>query len=79
MFSEESSAGVSVLVTGINCSEYSPEPLHTVYLKSNLVSVPVKVGIQPLLPFEGVPLILGNHLAGDKVVVNAIVTEKPCL
>ena len=24
-------------------------------------------------------LILGNDLAGDKVVVNAVVTEKPCL
>ena len=30
-----------------------------------------------MLPFEGVHLILGNDLAGDKVVVNAIVTEKP--
>ena len=78
-FSEESSVGASVLIRGINCSEYSPVPLHTVYLKSNLVSGPVKVGIQPSLPFEGVHLILGNDLAGDKVVVNAVVTEKPCL
>ena len=52
-------------------------PLHPVYLKSNLVTGPVKVGIQPSLPFERVHLILGNDLAGDKVVVNAVVTEKP--
>ena len=79
LFSEESSVGASVLIRGINCSEYSPVPLHTVYLRSNLVTGPVKVGIQPSLPFEGVHLILGNDLAGDKVVVNAVVTEKPCL
>ena len=54
-------------------------PLHTVYLKSNLVTGPLKVGIQPSLPFEGVYLILGNDHAGNNVVVNAVVTEKPCL
>ena len=79
LFSEESSVGASVLIRGINCSEYSPVPLHTVYLQSCLVTGPVKVGIQPSLPFEGVHLILGNDLAGDKVVVNVTVTEKPCL
>ena len=40
---------------------------------------PVKVGVQPSLPIEGVDPILGNDLAGDKVVVIAVVTEKPCL
>ena len=76
LFPEESSVGASVLIRGISCTEYSPVPLHTVYLKSSLVSGP---GIQPSLPFEGVHLILGNDLAGDKVVANAIVTETPCL
>ena len=76
-FSEESSVGASVLMKGVNCSVYSPVPLHTVYMKSNLVTRPVKVGIQPWLPFEGVHLILANDLAGDKV--NAVVTENPCL
>ena len=63
LFSEESSVCASVLIRGINCSEYSPVPLHTVYLKSDLVTGPVKVGIQSSLPFEGVHLILGNDLA----------------
>ena len=39
----------------------------------------VKVGIQPLLPLEGVHLILGDDLGEDKVVVNGVVTEMPCL
>ena len=78
-FSELSTVGASVLIRGINCSEYSPVPLHTVYLMSSLVTRPVKVGIQPSIPFEGVHLILGNDLAGDKVVVNAVAIEKPYL
>ena len=48
-FSEESSVGASVLIREINCSEYGPVPLHTAYLKSNLVTGPVNVGIQPSL------------------------------
>ena len=75
-FSEESSVGASVLIRGINCSQDSPVLLHSVYLKSNLVTGPVKVEVQPSLQFEGVHLILGNHLMGDKVVVNAVATEK---
>ena len=79
MFWEDSSVGANVLIKGINRSEYSPVPLHNVYLKSNLVTGSVKVGMQPSLPFEGVHLILRNDLARDKVVINTVVTEKPCL
>ena len=35
--------------------------------------------MQLSLPIEGVHLILGNDLVGDKVVVNAVVRENPCL
>ena len=31
-FSEKSSAGVSVLIKGVDSSEYTPVPLHNVYL-----------------------------------------------
>ena len=31
------------------------------------------------LPFEGVHLLLGNDLAGDKVVVYPLVTDTPCM
>ena len=41
------------------------------------MSGPVKVGKQPMLPFKGVHLILGNDLPGETVVGNAIVTKKP--
>ena len=75
-FSEKLSTGVSVLIRVISI-EYTPLPLHTVYLTSDLVSESVKVGMQLILPFEGVHLIPRNDLAGDKVVVNAIVTERP--
>ena len=35
------------------------------------------IGITPSLPFKCVHLLLGNDLAGDKVVVNPLVTDTP--
>ena len=35
------------------------------------------IGITPSLPFKGAHLLLGNDLAGDKVVVNPLVTDTP--
>ena len=35
------------------------------------------VGIRPSLPLKGVHLLLGNDLAGDKVVVNPLLTYIP--
>ena len=37
------------------------------------------VGIRPSLPFKGVHLLLGNDLAGDKAVVNPLLTNTPCV
>ena len=39
----------------------------------------VAVGIGPSLPFKGVHLLLGNDLAGNKVVVNPLLTSTPCV
>lgn len=36
------------------------------------------VRLQPSLPVKGISLILGNDLAGDKVVVNPHVSDVPC-
>ncbi len=45
-------------------------PLHTVNLHSDLVTGEVVVGLRPVLPIEGVHLILGNKLAGGRVWPN---------
>ena len=50
-----------------------------IYLSSDLVKGPVAVGIRQILPSKGVHLLLGNDLAGDKAVVNPLVTDTPCM
>ena len=77
-FSEQSSAGANVLIKGVDSSDYTPVPLHNVYLSSNIVSGLVTLGISSSLPFERVHLLLGNDLAGDKVVVGPVIYDKPC-
>ncbi|XP_071845114.1 uncharacterized protein [Apostichopus japonicus] len=37
----------------------------------------VMVGVRPYLPAKGVQFLLGNDLAGGRVIVNPIVTDKP--
>ena len=77
-FSEETSSGTSVLIKGVECGFVSV-PLHNIYLSSDLDKGPVAVGIRQTLNFKGVRLLLGNDLAGDKVVVNPLVTGTPCM
>ena len=47
-------------------------PLYKFFLKSDLISGYVTVGIRPDLPVKGVSLLLGNDLAGDKVAIIAL-------
>ena len=75
-FSEKTSSGTSVLIQGVECGTVNI-PLHHVNLSSDLVTGLVVIGITPSLPFNGVHLLLGNDLAGDKVVVNPLVTDTP--
>ena len=77
-FSEKTSFGTSVLIQGVACG-FVNVPLHNNYLSSDLVNGPVAVGIRQTLPFKGVDLLSGNDLAGDKVVVNPLVTDIPCM
>ena len=63
-FSENTSSGTSVLIQGVECG---------------FVNGPVAVGIRQTLPFKGVYLLLDNDLAGDRVVVNPLVTDTPCM
>ena len=66
------------VIQGVECG-FVNVPLHNIYLSSELVNGPVAVGIRQTLPFKGVHLLLGNDLAGDKVVVNPLVTDMPCM
>ena len=75
-FSEKTSSGTSVLIQGVECG-FVNVPLHNIYLSSDLVTGLVAVGIKPSLPLKGVHLLLGNDLAGDKVVVNPLLTSTP--
>ncbi|KAJ8041401.1 hypothetical protein HOLleu_12209 [Holothuria leucospilota] len=75
--SDPTSTGANVLIQGVECGFISV-PLHKINLKSDLVSGSVIVGVRPTLPVKGVSLLLGNDLAGGKVVANAILTDKPC-
>ena len=77
-FSEKTSSGTSVLIQGVECG-FINVPLHNIYLSSDLVTGLVAVGIRPSLPFKGVHLLLGNELAGDKVVVDPLLITTPCV
>ena len=67
---------VSVLAQGIEggCINI---PLRKVNLVSDLVTDSVVVGTRPTLPIKGVSLLLGNDLAGGRVVADPKVTSKP--
>ena len=52
-------------------------PLHEVNIKSNLINGNIVIGMRPSLPVEGISLILGNDLVGEKVMVDPRVVEKP--
>ena len=77
LFSETTSSGTSVLIQGIECG-FVNVPFHNIYL-SSLVTGLVAVGIRPSLRFKGVHLLLGNDMAGEKVVVNPLMTNIPCI
>ena len=74
--SVSTSTGESVIAQGIEGGCVNV-PLHKVNLVSNLVTGSVVVGTRPTLPIKGVSLLLGNDLAGGKVVADPKVTSKP--
>ena len=65
--SDTTSMGTHLLIQGVELGILRV-PLHRVHLKSDLVSGAVIVGVCPTLPIPGVSLILGNDLAGEKVI-----------
>ena len=74
--SDETSVGASILLKGVELGCVNV-PLHHVYLKSDLITGPVVVGVRPNLPIAGISLLLGNDLARNKVVAEPIVLNVP--
>ena len=78
-FSTNSYSGKKFLMQGIDAQNYTSVPLHDIKLESKLVSGEVQIGIIDSLPFEGIHLILGNDLAGSKVRVVPVLSDKPVI
>ena len=77
--SDSTYSGDNVLLKGVDTSlgSYPSTPLHQVYISSSHVNGPVTVGITSSLPIDGIDFLLGNDLAGGKVVANSLVTDMP--
>ena len=73
---ENSFTGANVLISGVEMGILEV-PLHEVNIKSSLINGNIVIGTRPSLPVEGISLILGNDLAGEKVMVDPRVVEKP--
>ena len=68
--------GANVLISGVEMGILEV-PLHEVNIKSSLINGNIVIGMRPSLPVEGISLILGIDLAGEKVMVDPRVVEKP--
>ena len=74
---ENSFTGANVLISGVEMGVLEV-PLHEVNIKSSLINNNnIVIGMRPSLPVEGISLILGNDLTGEKVMVDPRVVEKP--
>ena len=73
---ENSFAGANVLISGVEMGILEV-PLHEVNIKSSLINGNIVIGMRPSLPVEGISLILGNDLAGERVMVDPRVVDKP--
>lgn len=74
--SDETATGDYVLCQGIEGRTISV-PLHSIFLQSDLVTGQFKVGLIDSLPMKGVSLLLGNDLAGGKVVPSVQLSAQP--
>ena len=77
-----SACNSSAIVRGIEMG-LVPAPLHTVHVKSGLVTGFFSVAVRPCFPVDGVDFIMGNDIAGGRVypvleVVNTPVPVSVC-
>ena len=75
---ENSFTGANVLISGVEMG-VSEVPFHEVNIKSSLINGNIVIGMRPSIPVhvELILLILRNDLAGEKVMVDPRVVEKP--
>ena len=73
---DDSFTGDYVICKGIEGKAVSI-PLHSIHLKSDLVTGQVKVGLISELPMKGITFLLGNDLAGGEVIPSACLTSHP--
>ncbi|KAK7166228.1 hypothetical protein R3I93_006107 [Phoxinus phoxinus] len=76
-FCADSACNTSAIVQGIEMG-FVPVPLHHVYVSSDLASGCFEVAVRPSLPVKGVDFIMGNDIAGGKVMPVAKVIDVPC-
>ena len=50
-------------------------PFHEVNIKSSLINGNIVIGMRASLPVKGISVILGNDLAGERVMVDPRIVE----
>lgn len=66
-FSQKTACGYNVILSGVEMG-CVPRPLHRVHIETELVRGVFPVAICPALPISGVTMLLGNDIAGGRVV-----------
>ena len=74
-WNQESNTGKDVVCKGAVCK--FDIPLHKVWLDCGYVTGEVTVGVKDTLPIDGVDMLMGNDLAGGKVIPNLQMVENP--
>ena len=74
----QTAEGSEVPVRGFSMQDIGV-PLHKITIQSDLWSGDAVVGVRPRFPISGVSVIMGNDLAGGRVLVTPEVTPVPVL
>ena len=75
-FSEKSYSSESVFLQDVECGKVNV-PFIMFFFTSDFVSGAVTAGVRTSLLIDGVHFLLGNDLAGGKVVPSPVVTDNP--
>ena len=73
---EGTATGNNVRIQGIKLGVVNV-PLHTIFINSDIVTGMVTVGVRHTLPIKGILLILGNDLAGSRVMPDLQLVKDP--